>query len=372
MTTDHGVTLTDEHRVGAAQRLQTLLASLPDPTGAGQARQLEEDLAHAFGTQHAVAVSSGTAALHTALAAYDIGPGDEVLVPGACVVMTVVAVLEAGATPVLVDSTAAMDIDFDDLEKMPTPRTRAIIPVHLAGRCADLARLAGYAADHGLRLIEDACQAQGTWFDGRLSGTFGDAGCFSMKDGKILWSGEGGYILTDDPDFAARARSFATHGFLPAPGQPPGSRLGRNYRLAEPLAAIAAENLAHFDQLAAHRRRQTELLTAYVADAPGLRVEELSDRHRWNGYAPLLRIELPRPREFCRHLAEAGVANSVGTYGLTTADQLPSLAAHHLRPCPSARASLDVTLAVVINETDSDERLNQMARIITEEARAWA
>jgi dTDP-4-amino-4,6-dideoxygalactose transaminase len=370
--TGHPTTLSDEHRVDSARQLAELMRRLPDPAGTGHAQQLEQDLARAFGVRHAVAVSSGTAALHTALAAFGIGPGDEVLLPGACVVMTVVAVLEAGAVPVLVDSTPSLDVDFDDLERKTTSHTRAILPVHLAGRCADLARLADYAADRGLRLIEDACQAQGTLFDGRPAGTFGHAGCFSLKDGKILWSGEGGYILTDDADFAARARSFATHGFLPAPGQPPASRLGRNYRLAEPLAVIAHTNLAHFDRLLAHRRHQAGLLTLLLADVPGLRIDEPDERHEWNGYAPLLRIELPRPRDFCRRLTELGVPNSVGTYGLTTADRLRSLKDFRLGACPVARASLDVTLAVVVNETDSDARLHQMAQTITEEARSWA
>ncbi|MEV7775938.1 DegT/DnrJ/EryC1/StrS family aminotransferase [Kitasatospora sp. NPDC086791] len=358
--------------LGPAERLAALLRDMPDPTAAGgNARRLEEQLAAAFRSRYAVAVSSGTAALHTALAGYGIGPGDEVLVPGATVVMTVAAVLMTGATPVLVDSTPGLDLDFDDLAAKTTTRSRAIIPVHLAGRPCDLTRLAEFAAGAGLRVIEDACQAQGSRLDGRLLGTFGDAGCFSLKDGKIAWSGEGGYIVTDDGDFAARARSFATHGFLPAPGRPAGSRLGHNYRLAEPLAVIASANLERFDDLLEQRRQQTLLLTRLVADAPGLQTVQPGPREQWNHYGPLFRLTLARPRDFCRRLADLGVANSTGTYGLTTADRLPALADHRLPPCPTARQNCDVTLAVVVHGGHSDEQLRAMARTINEEAHRW-
>jgi dTDP-4-amino-4,6-dideoxygalactose transaminase len=351
-------------------RMAELLDGSPNSTGDEHARAFEAELTSRFGTAHAVAVSSGTAALHTALAAYGISEGDEVLVPGACVVMTIAAIRVTGAIPVLVDSPGG-ELDFDDLTAKTTARTRAVLPVHLAGRCADLARLTAYCADRGLRLIEDACQAQGTGYDGRWAGTFGDAGCFSTKDGKLLWSGEGGYILTDDAAFAARARSFATHGFLPAPGQPAGSRLGHNYRMPEPVAIIARGNLARFDELLVLRRRQTRYLLDAVADAPGLTPIASDRRHDWNGYAPLLRVDLERPRDFCARLARRGVPNSVGTYGLTTADRLASLKDLALAPCPAARADLDTTLAVVVHEGDTDMRLDEMARIITEEARQW-
>ncbi|MFI0928656.1 DegT/DnrJ/EryC1/StrS family aminotransferase [Streptomyces sp. NPDC021012] len=357
-------------RATALGRMAELLDRSPAPVGDEHARAFEAELADRFGTAHAVALSSGTAALHTALAAYGIGAGDEVLVPGACVVMTLVAIRLTGAVPVLVDS-AAGELDFDDLAGKTNPRTKAVLPVHLAGRCADLARLTAYCADRGLRLIEDACQAEGTRYDGRWAGTFGDAGCFSTKDGKLLWSGEGGYILTDDAGFAARARSFATHGFLPAPGQPAGSRLGHNYRMPEPVAIIARGNLARFDELLALRRRQTRHLLDAVAHVPGLTPIPPDARLDWNGYAPLLRVELERPREFCARLAEQGVANSVGTYGLTTADRLPSLQSLGLTACPAARADLDTALAVVVHEGDTEARLDEMARIITEEACQW-
>ncbi|MFF2226981.1 DegT/DnrJ/EryC1/StrS family aminotransferase [Streptomyces globisporus] len=351
-------------------RMAELLDRSPAPAGDEHARALEAELADRFGAAHAVAVASGTAALHTALAASGIGAGDEVLVPGASVRMTLVAIRLTGAMPVLVDS-AAGELDFDDLAAKTTARTKAVLPVHLAGRCADLARLTAYCTDRGLRLIEDACQAQGTQYDGRWAGTFADAGCFSTKDGKLLWSGEGGYLLTDDAGLAARARSFATHGFLPAPGQPAGSRLGHNYRMPEPVAIIARGNLARFGELLALRRRQTRHLLDQLTDTPGLTVMPPDARHAWNGYAPLLRLDLDRPREFCARLAERGVPNSVGTYGLTTADLLPALKDLALSACPAARTDLDTTLAVVVHEADTDARLDMMARIITEEARQW-
>jgi perosamine synthetase len=356
--------------LGISAAFAAALAAMPDPVGASQVSQYEKGLAHHFGVAHAVAVASGTAGLHCALAACGIGPGDEVLVPAMSVVMSVAPVLYAGARPVFTDCTpSGSDFSYDDLVAKITRRTKAIIPVHLWGRAGDLARLADFAAARGLWLIEDACQAHGTSVGGRPAGTFGDLGCFSTKDGKILWSGEGGFILTRDASLAERCRALRTHWQTPPAGEAPLARLGFNYRLAEPLAAIARANLARFDQLLTRRQHQTSLLTTLLAGVPGIDV--LTCAQGWNGYAFLARISLRRPRGFCERLAALGVSNSLGTYRLTPCDQRPMFASFSREPCPAAATFIDSLLAVVITEHDDDERIHRYADIISQEATRW-
>ncbi len=349
--------------------LAAALAAMPDSAADSQVSHYENELARHFGVVHAVAVASGTAALHCALAACGIGPGDEVLVPAVSVVMSAAPVLYAGARPVFVDSDpSGADFSYSDLAAKVTTRTKAIIPVLLWGRAGDPERLTSFATTRRLRVIEDACQAHGTRIGKRLAGTFGDLGCFSTKDGKLLWSGEGGFILTGNPDLAGRCRAFRTHWQTPPPGETPLTRLGCNYRLAEPLAAIARANLARFDQLLARRKYQTDLLATSLAGTPGITV--LAGEPGWNGYAPLARITLASPRSFCERLAALGVANSVGTYHLTACDQRPMFADSRA-PCRAAASFIESLLAVVVTEHDDDERIRRYADIISREALSW-
>ncbi|MBL7499282.1 DegT/DnrJ/EryC1/StrS family aminotransferase [Frankia sp. CNm7] len=350
--------------------LERVVARMPDPVGREQAALLEAELAAMHGVAHAIAVSSGTAALHTALVACDIGEGDEVLLPALAVIMTVAAVVQAGARPVFVDAGPDGEpLDLADAASKITHRTRALLPIHLGGRSGDLGAVAELAASAGLDLIEDACQAHGSRYRGRLLGTIGRAGCFSLKDGKLISSGEGGYLLTDDPDLAARAAAFQTHWQISAAGQPALSRLGTNYRLAEPLAALARVSLAGFDKRLARRRHAANRLVDLVGDVPGLAPIPVAAGEQPNGYSALWRILLPRPRRLCRHLAEVGVINSVGTFDLRAAHLHPACRPLHPALCPHAAHAVDSLLAVPV--PDDDARLAQIATLIKSEVSAW-
>jgi perosamine synthetase len=357
-----------------AQLLADVLARMPDPTGTANSDELERCLCDWFKVPFAVAVSSGTAALHTALTSVGVGPGDEVLVPAVSVVMSVVPIIYAGARPVFIDATPDGGLDLDDAAAKCGPATRAVIPVYLWGRCGSsdaLDNLMRFAADRGLRVVEDACQAHGSRAGGKLAGTFGNLGCFSMKDGKILWSGEGGFILTDDDALAATCRAYRSHWATPPAGQQPMSRLGNNYRLGEPLAAIARGNLARLDELASRRRDQCAALYARVGAVPGLEALPTGVGEAWNGFSPLWRVHLPDARGFCRRLAERGVPNSVGTFGLVACDQRPMFAPYTRTACPNAAQLIDTTLAVVVTEHDDRARIDTLARTIIEEAHQW-
>ncbi|MFJ9446427.1 DegT/DnrJ/EryC1/StrS family aminotransferase [Kitasatospora sp. NPDC101235] len=345
---------------------------MPNPSGYQEVTALEEELAAAFGVRRAVAVSSGTAAIVTALAACGVGVGDEVLVPAVTVVMTAAAVVAAGARPVFVDAGAdGRGLDLTDLSAKTGPATKAVIAVHLAGRIDGIHDVAAYTRTTGLRLIEDACQAQGTTTRGRAAGTVGDIGCFSLKDGKIIACGEGGYLLTDDDALADRAAAYRTHWQSPAPGAPAGSRLGVNYRLAEPLAALTRHQLARFPDALALRRRQAAALHHAVDPTLGLEPVAPADGEVPNGYSALWRLTLPEPRAFAAHLASLGVPNSVGTHRLTAAHLHPACSGYATGDLPRARATVDTLLAVPFTEHNTEQAIEQWALTIRQEAAAW-
>lgn len=356
-----------------ADQVAQVLEQMPDPSGGAVTGQLEQELAQAFGIPHAVTVASGTAALHAALSACGIGPGAEVLVPALTVVMTVAPVVALGATPVFVDSDpATLDIDYDDAARKITPQTQAIMPVHLWGRMGAPSALTGFASGHGLTIIEDAAQAAGSSRDGRKAGTIGAVGCFSMKDGKILWSGEGGFLLTARRELAEHAAAFRSHWQQPPPGQSPQSHLGTNARLAAPLAAIALANLRRFPELAHQRRQQTRSLLDALEPAPGLRALTPAPGEQRNHFAPLLHLGLPHPREFAIHLARQGVPNSTGSLGLVPCDTRPMFAHSGRAPCRGAAEILDRTLAVILTGRDTSQTLARYAATVAREASTWA
>lgn len=305
-----------------ARALEEFLRCRAQPLGIGdETEALERELAAWFGALDCVVVSSGTAAIHTALAALGIGPGDEVLVPTLSVVMSVVPVLYVGATPVFVDSQPdCVDFDYDDLAAKVSARTRAIIPVYLWGCAYDLPRLRGFAAERGIHLVEDACQAHGSRYDDKHLGTWGACGCFSMKDGKLLSSGEGGFVLTSEPSLAEMARSFRNHHLGTRGPEAAYARLGWNYRLSEVQALLARARLAELPATCNHRRWQAGYVLDALAGVPELKRYAYRDCEEPNRFcAVLLTKNGVDGRAASEELARMGVVNSVGTFGLRPA-----------------------------------------------------
>lgn len=352
--------------------LRRLLDAMPSPMATANVDQLEDELASCLGAAHAIAVSSGTAALHCALAALRIGSGDEVLVPAVSVVMSAAPVLYVGARPVFVDcDETGADLDYDDLSAKLTARTRAIMPVYMWGRAADPDRFLGFASSHGLHVVEDACQAHGTTVEGKALGTFGDAGCFSLKDGKILWSGEGGFILTSSDDLADRCRAFRTHWQAAPAGSAPMAELGHNYRMTEIQAMLARWNLARFGDLLSLRRAQTAAVMSALSGITELQWCPSRDGEDWNGFSPVARLTVARPRELSQRLAEVGVPNSVGSFALVANDQRRVFAGLSPSPCRRAQHFVDTTLAIVLSEHDDEQRIAEMADIVAREIARW-
>ncbi len=244
--------------------------------------RFETSFAALLGARHAVAVSSGTTALHLALAALGIGPGDEVLVPDFTMFSTVAAVLYTGARPVLVDCDPdTFCIDPDLLASAITPRTRAILPVHLFGHSADMATIQAFAMRHGLAVVEDAAQAIGATCRGRPCGAIGTLGCFSFYGNKLVTTGEGGMVVTSDASVATRLRSLRDMAHTP------GRRfhheaLGFSYRMSSLQAAFGLGQLDHLDELLGRKRAMAAAYDRRLAGIPGLR---LPICRPWAGHA---------------------------------------------------------------------------------------
>lgn len=227
--------------------------------------EFEERFAEICGVPHAIATTSGTTAMHVALLAHGIGPGDEVITSAFSFVASANVALYVGARPVFADiDPETFNLDPDDVEQKITPRTKAIIAVHLYGNPAEIDRLRKICERHELILIEDACQAHGASFGGRSVGTFG-TGCFSFYPTKNVTSGEGGMITTTDRALAERARLLRAHG---SPRRYYHTILGYNFRLSDLHAAIGLAQLDKLDTWTEQRRWNTAALMRLLDGQP--------------------------------------------------------------------------------------------------------
>jgi dTDP-4-amino-4,6-dideoxygalactose transaminase len=264
----------------------------------------ERRFADIIGVRHAVAVSSGTAALHIAMLALGIGPGDEVITTPFSFVATGNAVLYTGARPVFVDIRADdFCIDPDLIESAITSRTRAILPVHLYGQAADMRAIQIIAQRHGLPIIEDAAQAHAASIDGRNVGTFG-LGCFSFYATKNVMTAEGGAITTDDDALANRLRMLRAHG---APTRYRHEILGFNYRMTDLHAAIGLVQLNRLEDLTRQRITNADYLNSRIHNVVTPRAKQ-GRRHVYHQYTIRVRTERDQA---ARILAECGVGSGV-------------------------------------------------------------
>ncbi|MEM7393841.1 MAG: aminotransferase class V-fold PLP-dependent enzyme, partial [Verrucomicrobiota bacterium] len=236
-----------------------------------------------FGAEHALAVNSGTSALIAALAGAEIGPGDEVIVPGYTFLASAAAVLAVGATPVVADIDDTLMLDPAAAESWITPKTRAIMPVHMQGGCADMDGISALARRHGLKVIEDNAQSCGGRYRGRWLGTLGDAGCFSFSSVKIVGCGEGGLVLSDDAWLMTRARSqHDTAGCWRedryAEALQPGELFGgENYRMSELEGAVNLAQLRRMPEQAERYRKTSRAVMEALPEFSATRVRPSND-----------------------------------------------------------------------------------------------
>jgi len=255
--------------------------------------EFEKAFAEYHGARHGIAVTNGTAALEVTMAALDIGPGDEVIVPDFTFIATASAVLFANALPVLVDvDPESYCLDPGLAEAAITPRTKAIIAVHMGGHPADLDRLAALAQKKGLHLIEDSAHAHGSEWRGKKIGTFGKAGTFSFQSSKLMTAGEGGIIISDDDAFERQARSVHDCGRMPGEWFYSHFIYGSNYRLSEWQGAVLNVQLGRLEDQTLHRHRNGRLLDKLFAEIPGITPQKCDPRCTRNGqYAYIFHVD---------------------------------------------------------------------------------
>ncbi|MGQ9605233.1 MAG: DegT/DnrJ/EryC1/StrS family aminotransferase [Thermogutta sp.] len=338
--------------------------------------------------------SSGTAALHIAVSAAGIGPGDEVITTPITDMGTVIGVIYQQAVPVFADLGAnTYNLDPADVARRITPKTKAIIAVHLAGNPCDLDALKVIADQHNLILIEDCCQAWGAKYKGRPIGTVGHFACFSLQNSKHITCGDGGVVGTNDERFGPLLQKFGDKG---------GDRrkwggfdaFATNYRMSEPQAAVAAAQLTRLESIVAARSRLGNLFTELIADAPGVVPHGVrpDDRAVYWFYMFRLREDALRCNrsQFIRAAAAEG-ANLIGGYIAKPLYQEPVFQNHGFfagrwpvkemgltdmdftkHSCPEAEAILASCVRVLINENMTEEYIRQLGAAIQKVARYYA
>jgi perosamine synthetase len=351
--------MTDPIRLARPDVGEAELAALAEVVRTGQltmgpkVSEFEDAIAHAVGTAHAAAVSSGTAALHLALLALEIGPGDEVIVPAYTFPATANVVELCGARAVLVDvDPDTFNVDVAAVAAAVGPNTRAVMAVHLFGRPVDWEALQT-AVPQDVVLVEDAAGALGARYRGTPCGALGVAGCLSFHPRKIVTTGEGGAVTTDEASLDAAVRKLRHHGWaalgdMPVPGF--------NYRLPDLLCAIGIPQLARLEELLAARER----VAGWYAD----RLEHLvltpsaaeADRHGWQAYV----VQLDRRDEALRALRDRGIEAQIGTWAL-----------HRLEPYraqgefPGADRAFERALALPFAATTTEEEVERVASVLT-------
>jgi dTDP-4-amino-4,6-dideoxygalactose transaminase len=251
-----------------------------DPAFKRKVKTLEEMVEKRFGTGHALAVTSGTSALITALSALGIGPGDEVIVPGYTFIASISSIIIARAVPVLAEVDHSLTLDPADIEGRITPRTRAIMAVHMLGNACDMDRLRAIADKHHLILIEDAAQAFGGSYRGTWLGTMGRMGIYSFNIFKTINAGDGGMVVTDDDELYFRAFGYHDQGHFPSrSGVEVGNRsiIGQNFRMNEITGAVLIAQFRRLDDIITRLREIKSRFKSQIQGAPGLEFRTLND-----------------------------------------------------------------------------------------------
>ena len=325
--------------------------------------RFEQEFAKYCGCRYGVAVNSGTSALHLAVAAGGIGPGDEVLVSASTNIATALAAFHNGAIPVPVDAEdVTWNLNLDLIESLITPKTRAIIPVHLIGHPVDMDGLMEVAKRHDLLVIEDCAESHGATCRGKMTGSFGDMGCFSFYANKVITTGEGGMVITNDESLAERLRLLRNLAFTKPRFRHEAA--GYNFRMTGYQAAMGLAQLHKIDHIIGEKRRVAHTYTDCLQDIPGLQLPVELDwalNVYWM-YAILVKTEFGMSRD---QLVEALRANGIQTRTFfCPMNQQPvfqSLAGFRDVPCPVADTLWEAGLYLPSSWNLSDETISQIA-----------
>jgi perosamine synthetase len=351
--------LTDPIRLARPDVGEPELAAVAEVLASGQLTmgekvgELERALAAAVGTMHAAVVSSGTAALHLGVLALGVGPGDEVVVPAYTFPATANVVELAGARAVLVDiDPETFNLDPAKVAEAVTPRTKAVIAVHLFGRPVEWEALQT-AVPQEVAILEDAAGALGAFYRGTPCGSLGALACFSFHPRKIVTTGEGGAVTTDDAALDAAVRRLRHHGW-DAPGDMPAP--GFNYRLPDVLCALGIPQVESLESLLAARERVARGYTERLEHFVEIPRAADDDRHGWQAYV----VRLDRRDEALVALRSAGIEAQIGTWAL---HRLGAYAAQG--PFPAADRVFERALALPFHTRLTDSDLDRVADVLS-------
>ena len=308
--------------------------------------RFEKNFAEFQHCAHGVSCANGTLALEMAMAAAGIEAGDEVIVPAISFISSATAVSRAGAIPVFVDiEPYNFNIDPARAAAAVSPKTKAIMPVHFGGPIADMDRLMDLSRGRGLIVIEDAAHAHGSEWNGKRAGSFGLCSAFSFQNSKVMTAGEGGILLTNDADFAERARSFANQGRATGQGWFYHFTLGSNYRITALQAAVLLAQLERLPAQIELRRRNEEILRAELADIDGLTLQQVPAQVNAHSHYLLLgRIDAARfghsRDEFHRAITGQGIPCTPFYPHTLYNNPLYRQGGCRVEPCPVAEACI--------------------------------
>lgn len=353
-------------------------------------KQFESDFAAMMGFKYGVAASSGTATIHAALIAAGISPGDEVIVPPITDLGSVVPILWQSAIPIFADlDPQTYNLSPESMEKHITPRTRAIIAVHLAGNACDMDALGEIARKHNIAIIEDCAQAHGCLYKGKAAGHFGLAGCYSFNEFKHIGCGDGGVLVTNDVEFARKARLATDKCYSREPGvtsRTP-TLLANNYRMTELQGAVGLAQIRRLPGIIKRRRAWCDKLTRRLTGLRGISLPVVTPGcdHSWWFY--LMRVEPAllgaSTDEFASALKSEGlpvgahyISMPVYEYPLLTNHSAFTRSQHPFSQvpyskglCPTAEAILDSCVMLRINEgytaKDLTETVHAIRRVVT-------
>jgi dTDP-4-amino-4,6-dideoxygalactose transaminase len=362
--------------------------------GGTKVAAFEKEFADLYGVKHGIASTSGTAALHVALGAINPDPCSEVIVGPISDIGSIIPILYQNCIPIFADiELKTYGFDPDDVERKITDRTVAVMAIHLFGQCGEMDRLAKICKDHGIYLIEDCSQAHLAEYKGRLAGTIGDFGCFSLQQSKQITCGDGGITITNHDELAERASLFADKAWPRGKADDRGYLfLAMNYRMTELQGAVALAQVRRAKDIVARRRRAGDMLTKLLKEVEGVNPPEIppGSAHSYWLYPLTIDKETLKvsPEEFVRALSAEGIPAGLGyirkplylfrilkdqvTYGSShcpfDCPRYNKKVVYKEGDCPNAEKILKELITLPINEFYTEEDVYDMFKAISKVA----
>ncbi len=347
--------------------------------------------AQLYGARHAAPSTSGTAAIHVAVGTINPEPGDEIITAPITDLGTIVPILYQNAIPIFADIDHTYNMDPADVEAKITPRTKAIIAVHLFGNPCDMDALTSIARKHDVSLIEDCSQAHLTRYRGRLCGTFGDIGAFSLQQSKHLTTGDGGMTITDDEELWERMQFFVDKGWARRQWGPRTYLfLAPNYRMTELQGAVGVAQIEKVQAVVDRRHTLGDLLTSLISDEDGITPAPVTPGGEHTYWSYPLRVDSVPATDFARALTAEGVQAGAGyiqkpiymcaealankvTFGSSHVPFIPAFTDRQIEYgpglCPRTEEALEHMVTLSINESYRDEDIHDVARAVRKVAR---